>query len=212
MLIKRDETFEEVLLNELMEEVLDDTRTHPSMTDLIYCLTKNWLSAKRTSPREFSRQTKMYFAIGLGLEDAMLKRRKEVVHNGVCEGVSWHADSLDGDFIEFKTTRASMKNYPDSIPLAHHQQIMGYMKATGFRKVKYSVVFLIPGDMAVWDIEYTDAEVEANWEYLMLRKEVWDMADETGVAPESYRYNMDWECKSCDFRTLCDARASGVMA
>lgn len=208
MIVTRSESFDEVLLNEMTEEVLDTTRTHPSVTDLIYCLTKNWMNSKRSTPQEFSRQTKMYFAIGLGLEANMLKRRKENATAGVYDGISYHADSLDDVMVEFKTTRANPKGYPDAIPLHHLKQILSYMKPTGFRKCYYSVLFLIQGELMTWELEFTDQEVEANWEWMRLRKEVWEQADAESQAPESYVYNMDWECKNCDFAMLCQVRNS----
>ena len=211
MIVTRRETFDEILLDEMMEEILDNTRTHPSVTDLIYCLTKNWLNAKRTSPREFSRQTKLFFAIGLGMEANMLKKRKEEQTAGVYRGVSYHVDSLDGGLVEFKTTRASMKNYPDAIPLAHIRQMLSYLKATGNSKVMYSVLFLIPAELATWELEFTPEEIDKNWEWMELRKEVWEEADRTLQAPESFKYQEQWECKNCSYLTLCQARTSGEI-
>ena len=211
MEISRRETFEEVLLNEMMLEVLDNTRTHPSVTDLIYCLTKNWLNAKRTKPQQLSRQTKLFFAIGLGMEDNMLKQRKNVLASGVYNGVSYHADSIDDELVEFKTTRTNPAKYPEGIPLHHLRQMMTYLKAVGKTRVMYSVLFLIQADLHVYELTFTQEEIDKNWEWIELRKQVWEEADRTLQAPESFKHNESWECLRCDFKTLCTARTEGVI-
>ena len=120
-------------------------------------------------------------------------------------------DSIDDELVEFKTTRTNPAKYPDGIPMAHIQQMLGYMKATGQTQVLYAVLFLIQADLKAWELTYTQEEIDKNWNYLLYRKEIWDKADATLQAPESFRYNMDWECKSCDFKTLCNARTEGVI-
>ena len=54
-------------------------------------------------------------------------------------------------------------------------------------------------------LEFDEAELEANWKYLMCRKEVFDEALKANRPPRPKEHCADWECKNCRFKAQCDA-------
>ena len=218
MEFQRNEQLEEDVLDEMMGEISDD-RTHPSLTDLLYCLTKTWRNANQPLP--VTRKTKMYYSIGLGLERNLLVKRHAVNLSDVRgqDGIGFHPDSftedawLDGDrLVEMKGTRYGLSTKgrgeftPEHFPENWHKQAMGYCYKLKVNKVSFIVLHIIQAELRTWDIEYTDLELMQNWAQVMLHKEVWDIADQRQEAPESYAWNQEWECKDCIYSLWCQAR------
>src|SRR3990167_11501836 len=113
MILTRNEPFEDELLAEMYQAMFDPDRSQPSVTGMIYCLTKtywnNTLTATGLPPA--SRRTLLLMTTGLGLEKVMLFGRQNA-SSGITDGISWHFDHIGTDgsgFIEFKSTRISSK-------------------------------------------------------------------------------------------------------
>lgn len=184
----------------------DRSGQHPSVTDLLSCLTKSYYNYS-SGKLEYTKQTKIFFLIGLGLEQALLSTRKEQAIGGQTDGIFWHVDSRDHGLVEMKSTRASVKkqaggDFPESWIL----QTKSYCKVIGTLEVDVAIVYLIPADFRVYRISYSEEEIEDNWSWMLGRKEVWDRAVETGQAPASFMYNADYECKACQYLLLCNMR------
>lgn len=201
---RRDEGLEEVILDEMIEANSDTTRKHPSVTDLMYCLTKAYY---QQAGAVHSRKTKMYFALGLGLEANLLSDRRIEVATGEFEGINYHIDSLDkGDLVELKTTRLAPTKFPEGTPIKWLQQIMAYCKTQGRTKAKLVVLHIIQAEIIAWDLEFDQREIDKNWAWLQERKQVWYQSEESGDAPTEFAYNEDWECKDCVYKVICDSR------
>ena len=210
MIVTRDEAFEDLLLDEMVEAYKEDrSGQHPSISDLVKCVTKSWYDM-RSGGAVHSRQTKLFFAIGIATEHALLAGRREQTAAGEHEGIWYHIDNLQGvdAIVELKTTRKSMKGYEENIPSAHLKQIKGYLKTQGMLKVKYAVVFLIPAEIIAWELEFTQEEVDEQWAWFQERKDAYNQAVAEDVAPEAFKWNEDWECKGCSYKMLCDANSN----
>ena len=180
---------------------------HPSITDLTYCLTKTFWDSQKETKRDPTDKTKMYFTLGLGLEQTLLQGFKSEVKEGEVEGIWFHPDVLDEDgLMELKTTRmAPTKAVPDQFSDGWMRQIKGYLYCLELLDVIYVVMHLIQAELRAWRIHFEPEEIQENWKYLLRRKEVWDQAEATGNAPKSYTYNQGWECRDCVYSLRCEA-------
>ena len=200
----RNEFLEDQLLDRLMEDIKDTSRGHPSITDLIYCLTKSYyrLEYPDIAP---SRKTKLFFVVGLGLEKALLGDRK-LPTDGSYKGVYFHIDSLDYEGVtELKSTR-SKQRAPDDFPGKWLQQHMGYCKTQGITDGSFAVIYPIPPELVCWTVSYTQQEIDENWGWIQERKVIWDKAQQDKEVPTPFKYNEEWECKDCEFLMLCQAK------
>lgn len=192
----------------------DRSQQHPSVSDLVYCLTKSWWNYKATNDGtkqpKLSEKTQVYFLIGLGLERSLLGSRKQNPTSGQRDGIWFHADAFSDDvLIELKSTRGSKKKYDEGdFPLGYIRQCKSYCVALGVREVDLAVVFVIPAEFEVYHIEFSEPELWEHWQWMQKRKAVWDMAVGSGVEPESFKYNEEFECRSCEYKLICDLRTS----
>lgn len=223
---ERNEQLEIDLLQEMSDEDEDNTRTHPSATDLIYCLTKTYRDAHSPIPR--GRNTQVMFLTGLGLERKLLNARRQVKHVEIegRGGISFHPDSFTDDvilgedrLIELKTTRMWTNSKsrgefsPETCPEGWHKQAKSYAYMLGVKKVSFVVIFLVQGELRSWDVEYTDDELAEHWAWMRMRKRAWDIAEETEQVPESFKWNAEWECgegkgdMQCRYLMWCKTRS-----
>ena len=203
---QRNEPLEEELLDTMLERVnAGYVKQSPSITDLIYCLTKTYYDATCRIPP--TRKTKLYFTIGLGLEAALVKD-KSIATTGEHDGIYYHIDSMDYDhLLELKSTRISSKKQPNEFSQSWLKQIKGYLKTQNRTRASLAVLHIgSPPEIILWDLEFEQGEIDINWQWLLSRKAVWDQAVLENEPPESYRYNEDWECRDCVYATLCEAR------
>lgn len=195
-----------ILLNEMFDSFEDD-RTHPTVTDLIYCLTaKYW----NTTNQRFDNtdRSKMYMLLGLGLEKALLSQRQVATSRAyTLDGIQCHVDSLDDGLLELKTTRMGPNRFPDDIPGMWLKQMMAYCKVNEVTTCSMVVLHIIQGELVAWELEFDPEEIEDNWKWILERKEIWDHYAELGEAPASFVYNEPWECKDCVYKLVCDSRA-----
>lgn len=208
MLIRENQELTSTLLAEMMEGISEDrSAQHPSVTDLIDCLTKTYYNSELGSKLEYTDQTKVYFLVGLGLEGALLTRRKENPVAGQKDGIFYHVDSLDGGLIEVKSTRASVNRTEEKFSDRWLRQTKSYAKATGVSFLDVAVIFLIPGEFKVYRVEYDGIELDVHWEWMKHRRDVWLKAKELKRSPEAFRYNEEYECKGCQYKMICDVKA-----
>lgn len=210
MHVQKNDQLGNDLLDEMMAEIEEDrSGMHPSVTDLIYCLTKGFFS--QYQPIVHNPQTKMFFITGLGLERALLAKRKEQALYGEFEGIHYHVDSKDDTLIELKSTRMSQKvleerGFPDNWLV----QTKSYCKAVGVNKVDLAVIFLIPAKLEVYHITYEDWELDENWALMKARRDRWNQAVAEGVPPEPFKWNQEYECKDCQYSMTCRVLSNKV--
>lgn len=225
----RDTFYEDTILNALMDEIYEDREDQfPGVTSLIYCITKTYWEQKH-GKAEPDRTTKLYFSIGLGLERALLKEQKLTGElSGEHEGIFYHIDGLAVDeVVELKSTRISNRtkidksitkrvdgNYRDvdfiDMPESWIRQIMAYCKVKNTLKAKLVVIHVIQPDIRVWDVEFTQKEIDTNWEWLQKRRQVLWLGLENNRPPTPFEYNMDWECEKCPWALLCGVESKNA--
>ena len=221
MKLTRNEQLETELLKEIDDSMVDDDRSQPSVSGMIYCLTKTYNENNLVLPDENgkkdSRHTKeqtLLFITGLGLERVILSGR-QIAEKGSTEGIQWHVDHLNTDtdkFIEVKSTRGSSKK-SDDISEGWRKQILAYFYVSGITEGDLAILHLMGAysppfpEFIVWHIEATQQEVDENWAWIKNRAEIYESAVNSGVAPTPFKYNMDWECRNCSWKSLCDAKS-----
>lgn len=214
MIVQNNPELASQLLSEMMEHIKEDrTGQHPSITDLIDCLTKTYYNEEQGQALDYTDQTKVFFLIGIGLEKAILPRRKEQPIHGEKEGIYYHMDSIDRGLVEVKSTRSSVKNVETEFSPRWLKQVKGYLWAIDERVVDIAVVYLIPGDFRVYRVTFDQMEIKLAGDWLRHRRDVWNAAKATGQAPKAYAYNdgeskNSWECKGCQYTMVCQVRSS----
>jgi hypothetical protein len=128
--------------------------------------------------------------------------------SGNRDGIFYHVDSLDGGLIEVKSTRASVKRTEEKFSDRWLRQTKSYAVATGVNFLDVAVIYLIPGDFRVYRVEYDGIELDVHWEWMKHRRDVWNKAKEIKKPPEAFRYNEEYECNGCQYKMICDLKAS----
>ena len=214
MEVTRNDALAHTLLAEMFEEINENREgMHPSVSDLIGCLTKSYYDTEPDNAFELTDKTKLYFLIGLGLERALLVKRKETPIYGEHEGIHWHVDSLDGGLIELKSTRANPSKGMDGVSERWLRQIKSYLRANGLREVDLAIVYLIQPDFTVYHLSFSDFELDVHWQWMQYRKDVWNVAKETKTPPKAFQWNegaspTSWECSSCQYKLICELNGS----
>jgi hypothetical protein len=167
-------------------------------------------STKDTIPGHINRRTLLYFVTGLGLEKVILFN-KQIAEKGTYEGISWHVDHIGADnFKEIKSTRGRIpkpgENLENYIHEGWKKQILAYFKTTGITSGQLAVLHLIQPDIRVYDLTATQKEVDDNWTWIQQRAITYLKFVDSGDAPTPFEYNMDWECKDCSWKVLCETK------
>lgn len=202
--VTRNDHLASVLLDEMMEGIAEDrTNMHPSVSDLIGCLTKSYYDTEPDNKLGLNDKTKLYFLIGLGLERVLLIDRKKEPIYGETEGIHWHVDSIDEGLLELKSTRASPAKGPDGFSARWLNQIKGYLSANGIREVDLAIVHLVQPEFVVWHLSFDQWELDMHWDWLKSRRDVWNEAKATKTPPKAFAWNEEWECKECAYKLIC---------
>jgi hypothetical protein len=195
------------LLDELMQEINEDrSGMHPSVTDLIDCLTKTYYNAQVDRPG-YTFRTKLYFLIGLGLERALLVKRKGEPTYGITDGIHWHVDSVDQGLLELKSTRANPNKGEDGFSGRWLKQVKSYLSALNRRTADLVVIYLIQPELIAYRLTFEQMELDMNWEVMKGRRDVWNRHQELGTSPKAFTYNEEWECKDCVYKLICETKS-----
>ena len=220
MIFTRNEPLEQELLQEIDDSMYDGDRAQPSVSGMIYCLTRTFYENNLILPNEkgelrvkHTDEQILLFITGLGLEKTILTGR-QISEAGETEGIQWHVDhyGLDDKFIEVKSTRGSSKT-SDDISDGWKRQILAYFYVKGISEGDLAILHLMGSynppfpQFRVWHLEADQQEIVENWEWIKARAEVYKQAVATGEAPTPYKFNMDWECKNCNWKGLCEAKS-----
>jgi len=213
MIVSKNDALAAKLLDEMVAEKLEDrTGQHPSVTDLLRCLTQSWWDAHRKL--EHGKKKEVFFLIGIGLERSILAARKQNPTAGETEGIYWHVDDNDDGLIEVKSFRGNIRKVelPDggfALPDYYVEQVKSYCVMLGVSSVDLGIIYIIPAEFEVYHIEFEAMELAFHRRWLHSRRDVWNQAEAIGKAPESYKHNKDWECKDCQYKLLCETRKQG---
>jgi len=221
MKLTEDPIFSEAILDGVLDRMLKryDNRERwvkgedPHLSELLYCLTKSyWQSRDKDNSITFTKKTRLMFALGVALEDVMLRPLGKSV-TGTFEGIQFELDAevaREGstDLVEYKSTRMGIKRFTEGFPIGYYRQLLGYMKMKGVLKAKFVVMFIIPADLVTWEVEVTEEEIERNWKWITDRRDLRNRFVETGEIPQPFTFNEAYECNDCTFKLLCDIEAA----
>ncbi|KKM99432.1 hypothetical protein LCGC14_1148000 [marine sediment metagenome] len=224
MRFTRNPEREDEIIAQFKANMEDDERKEmfPSVSDLIYCLTKAYYK-QRYFPDLTDRGTILQFYTGIVIEAAIYNVKGTSVQNptkGKYEGIFYHTDHVAGPVLEeAKTTAMTMKNAPDNIPVYQRKQVLAYMKAEGLTQGRF-IIYYKSGDystrtpdIAVWDILLNPDEVEENWAWMLERKQILEDFIARDKAPTAYHYRSELgerECEGCQFSSLCELEVQGL--
>lgn len=115
---------------------------------------------------------------------------------------------------EMKSTRKSQKNFRPAETPHYLIQMMGYCKGLGLTKCEL-IMYFIHGDytqrppmptLDVWTCEFTQQEIDANWEDIKRKRDVLDAAIKQVVPPDPHLMLGDWECGYCECSDFCPVK------
>lgn len=216
MKVQRNDHLASELLSEMMRDIAGDREgMHPSVTDLIGCLTKAWYDneAGGRAKIEPTDRTKLYFIIGLGLERALLVDRKVTPTYGETDGIHWHVDSLNSGgardgLLELKSTRANPNKGEEGLSDRYIKQVKSYLAANKLREVDLAIIYLIQPEFIVWHITFDQFELDMHWEWMKYRRDEYNRAKAANEPPKAFQWNEEWECKDCAYKILCELNQS----
>ena len=210
MRFDRDPRLERTLYNMLAAKYLT-TKPLGHLTEVLYCLTNSYMN--RFFPLTPTDKELLYFAVGFGLEDVMLRQPGVAApETVVVEGVPMTPDFiwLKDEGVDLKSTRM-YPTQPDGVPKMGWpetwlEQFMAYAYMLGKTTYSVGVVYLLPPELVGGTFTWTQAEINANWAKVKSRREVYMKAVVDQVPPKPFTYNKEWECKNCKRLEWCKAQ------
>ena len=217
----RNTQLEDTILDDMTDAMYDGDRHQPSVSGMIYCLTKTFYEnemivpdeqGRRIPPR--SRTTQLLFTTGLAFEKVLMGD-KQVSEGGTYEGIQWHVDHFDfGELVEIKSTRAGTNKDPKKPYTSDGwlKQILAYCKVKGVNEGNLVILHMFGSgsppfpDLLAWHFTASQQEIDDNWTWIQQRAINYQHAVLTGEPPAPFQYNMDWECRDCTWKTVCDTR------
>jgi CRISPR/Cas system-associated exonuclease Cas4 (RecB family) len=191
-----------------------DTREPNHLSTYIYCRTKAYFDQHQAV--EPTEEEILLFALGYGLQDTLAPPDIDAkVHE--LDGITFSPD-ITIDFntaeklVEVKTTRRSAKKHDEDEAILDtwRMYMMGGCKIRGTNKYDLIIIYLMGNyappfpQLKADSIEFTDEEIELNWQEILSRKAVLDTALSTSKLPTPYEHNEMWECNNCRYKLICE--------
>ncbi len=195
------------------------------VSDLTGCLTKSYW--KRREPEPLSETEIGLFSIGWGLERVFISRLH--MEPLVVDGIVGTPDFAfpDGTPGDLKTTRMAPGGRKGEdgfqMPEGWLRQFRAYRWMLNHTRPANTqlwemarhqghnfgvvVVHLIQPELKVWQLQFSDTELEDNWTWLTTRANILENLL-AGDNPQPFQHNEEWECKGCVFLLKCQLRAS----
>lgn len=193
----------------------------PHLTELIYCLTRSYND--RFNPIAITNKELIYFAVGFGLEEVILRDSSASLPQSEELDKVWLTPdyfilSSSGGELDLKSTR--MYANPDGQPKMGWpdtwiEQFKGYAYKSNYDVIQsqdklvgvlYSVgiIYLIPAELVCGTFTFTKQELIDNWEHITQRRDTYMDYIVKGEIPTPFKHNLDWECKNCRYKLRCD--------
>jgi len=210
MKFTRDRMVENELYERLRAKYAKPRPEIPHLSELIGCLTKAYWG--HDDPITLTEKEIIMFSIGFGLEEVILRdsENPDSPETSKYDNVFMTIDYVDvmGEGLDLKSTRmypnkdgsgVPNKGWPDM----YLQQFMAYAKLRGQLNYAVAVIYLVPAELAAGTFEFTQEEIDTNWEYIQRRREQYMKAWTEGKVPLPFTTNQDWECKGCRYYGRC---------
>lgn len=160
----------------------------------------------------------MIFWMGHAAQYFLAPTRPEDAKKVELDGITMTADFADCNFAgypvglaEMKSTRKSQRNFHPRESKHYLTQIMGYCKGLGVTKAEL-IMYFIHGDYSerppsptldCWTCEFTQQEIDANWEHILQSRDILDAALKSATPPAELRMLGAWECDHCECEDFC---------
>ena len=194
-------------LSERLRMKYTQPRPDLHLSDLIGCLTASYFD--KWEPVQHDDKAIMFFAIGFGLEEVILRDDDtpppEVVEEDGIHMTMDYISTLGGQPVDLKSTRMRFKD--DGTPAKHGwpehwmKQFKAYAYARQDTRFSVAVIQLIGAELIAGTFNFTWEELEENWYYILGRRDIWRTAQHTGVPPTPFKFNHgasknSFECKN----------------
>ena len=205
-----------------LEEKYLTKKPLPHLTEAIYCLTKAWW--ERTDPLSPGRDELLYFVVGFGLEEVLLRDpTSPPIKSEQLDGIWYTPDYLSGrdGGVDLKTTRMwpsdggePKKGWPET----WLEQVMGYAYAMQVQRqegipteVPFSIAVMYVGKVGLscFTFLFTWEELVANWQKMQGRARLLLTALAEGRPPTPFKHNREWECEHCCYLSRCQQTVRG---
>lgn len=156
------------------------------------------------------------FVLKLGTEIAVTNVDPAYLKPGgiiVLKGGDFFNPITTYQYAELKTTRGSMKKYlgQDGLPETWIEYIKGGCYIREVTEYNLAVLYMMGNYAPPFPTIHSETlifepeELTSNWDYLLGRREVYDLALLNSKPPEPFKWNKGWECKNCRYLTQCQA-------
>ena len=237
MKITRNEQLERDTLKDMVDDFQED-RPAVSVSSMSHCLTKLYLDRQDRKTQEargeryvpdFDDRTILNFATGLWLEKVILTS-KQNADQGESEGITWHVDDFNRESLilkEIKSTRISLNTLVDKetglfkieqLSPFWDRQMRAYAYVKGVSEVYLTVIHLVGAyrppfpELRSWTVEYSQEEINSNWEWLQRRKSYYETCVESNIIPTPFEYmttffdgKTECEWSHCPKLLICNA-------
>ena len=173
------------------------------LSDLIYCTRKAYFRKKGLSPSP-SNELCVLWMTGFAFQAYMFPNDEEIPVS--VDGITCTPDVPSG--IEVKSTRQSSKKFDLNTNEHWKRQILGYCKALNILEYDLTVLFICGNyappfpDIDCWHIVADPMEVEQNWNEVLEKKALLEVALSADVLPISNCESWEWEyCENIDMCT-----------
>lgn len=189
---------------------------HASDVDVGLCLQKTLYRRILKDPPPLSDKSILFFASGVCFEHWLVAKSIPVKER---EGITRTLDDSNiFGAVELKSTRSNCDKFN---PITAYPWWLSRMKTYCYIdriNRMHLVVFFWVGNRAenqielkAWSIEFTDEEIRDNWIKIKERANILTQCMESGEnIPREFLTVRDWECKSCQFLTVCYIKKSQV--
>lgn len=206
MKIEDDPDYHQELINNIIKFYgFDAVRDGIHMSDLTQCITMSfWNKIGKIDPDPDSI---LFWLVGIGLEKALVTGKPKVIPKAT-DGIYSSPDiSINRNLGEIKTTRMGLvKGEPKfGWPQEWIRRIMGYCYTYGVLEYRLGTLFIIPAKLVAKRFTFTKDELIHFWDtYIIPRRDALVEALEQQKAPEPFKYNESYECKNCQYLTMCE--------
>lgn len=193
------------------------------LSTLIYCLKRSQMDASESNVIPTESEV-MLFALGWGLQDVLTPSSAEtpVIEK---EGIVYRPDfriTLKDWTAELKTTRmSSAKGDKQDFPEVWLEYMKGGCHMLDIRTYHLTVLYMMGSwrppfpVIKSYQFDFTDEEIQSNWNNIKSRYDVYKSALDTGIRIEPYTFAKSYECEHCRYKLVCESeillKKSGVI-
>lgn len=191
------------------------------LSELEMCPMKPYYARTLKEQPPLHRESILQFLRGRGLEFYIGGELPVLTKDGICGTIDGRWERI----IEFKSTAASLKNFPDKIFPWWLDRCRGYCHLADTDRIDL-VVWFVVGNMLSkktrdtktalrsWTLVFEPAEIAAAWDHFRFERELMFKAIDSGEEPDPLwvaQRRQSFECKNCRYSGICPYFDNGGM-